>query len=146
MQSFNERLDWLLAVVPREPGRFAGRFEIVDVETALNDSVTADGGQRLGGGDWLRAVREDRVDVSDESCTPYLNALENLLRLPRGYFRDETLAGSTDQLIKMTAELPGTTVIGPCRSTPTASEVDDLLRLTELLRDTYRSRESAKPS
>lgn len=147
MASFADRLAWLLAVVPRHPDRPAEHFEMNELETALTATDdragrSLDGTRGNPGRDWLHAAREGAIDLADDRHRPYLNALEDTLRLPRGYFLDDALATTTDELITLAAELRagGTTIIGPCRTAGAGAQVDDVRRLTALLRDTYRNR------
>jgi hypothetical protein len=110
MVSFADRLAWLLAVVPRHPDRPAEHFEMNELETALTATDeragrSLEGTRGNSGRDWLHAAREGAVDLADDRHRPYLNALEDTLRLPRGYFLDDALATTTDELIALAAEL-----------------------------------------
>jgi hypothetical protein len=133
--SFAERLDWLLATVPRVPGT-APRFSIDEVVAVLSWAVPL--GRRATRASahaaraWLEAVRAGHSGIPDDRASGrYVAALEDLFRLPLGYFWDVRLAAAADARIVFAREATanGIRLIGPCRvmaSEMSARQLHDL--------------------
>ena len=118
--SFAERLDWLLATVPSSPGGNR-RFTSDDLISVL--ARVAPGGHPPRGATemarrWLADMRTHAGAIPrDWASGRFVAALEDVFRLPLGYFRDADIAVATDSRIIFvaSAQARGVRVIGPCR-------------------------------
>ena len=115
---FAAQLDWLLRSIPRYPGSSA-RFELEDLVSVL--SAAGQGGSRPAARSrarsWLRTAGLEGVMDATPVSQRYVAILEDLFRLPEGYFRDESIRQATNERITfaLDAAARGVTVIGPCR-------------------------------
>lgn len=115
---FADQLEWLLVSIPRQPGSHE-RFELEDLVSALAGEGPRGTrwAARAGARAWLMAMRAGQATGSTPLATHYLAILEDLFRLPAGYFHDEPTRRATDERIAFAWEAAekGVTVIGPCR-------------------------------
>lgn len=143
---FAQRLDWLLRSVPRQPGTVE-RFVHEDLLSALAGRAhrATRLAARADARAWLVAMRDERTDAEAPRSRRYLAILEDLFRLPAGYFRDETIRSATDERILFALEAAerGVTVIGPCRVRGSLLSVEDLHSLHRRARDELDRRAGA---
>ena len=115
---FADRLDWLLATVPRVPGS-SERFSTEDLIATLapvapGAGASADSARMARR--WLAEMRTAGATVgSDWASNRFVAALEDLLRLPIGYFRSAEVAAAADARIAFAAASGEVRLIGPCR-------------------------------
>lgn len=143
--TFAERLGWLLTAVPREAGSEA-RFSHDDVVAVLAVAVPEGGTSRISpvtaASRWLSQALAEAPRLGtrgSELGRRYVAALEDLFRLPPGYFEDGDLAAQVDARIEFVNSpgAQGVRVNGPCRvfaSEMTAAEIHQVhFRLEQVL-------------
>jgi len=143
---FRDRLDWLLRSVPRQPGS-TERYDLDDLlgvlamPGAFDTRTTTRGDARS----WLVAMRDGRADATEPRSRRYLAILEDLFRLPTGYFHDENTQRATDEriLFAQDAAERGVTVIGPCRVRGSVLGIEGLHALHRQARDQLDRRAGA---
>ena len=143
--SFGERLDWLLRSIPRRPGA-PERFDPEDLVNAL--AGPAGGARLVARADaraWLAAMREEDADVDAPHSRRYLAIVEDMFRLPVGYFRDEAVHQAADERILFARDAAErrVRVIGPCRVRGAEWTVEELHSLHRHARDQLERRAGA---
>src|SRR5581483_1068864 len=78
---------------------------------------------------WLADMKAARTEITDLESRRYIAALEDVFRLPPGYFRDELVQREVDTRIAFVSANAGVRVIGPCRRSATAMRVEELHRI-----------------
>jgi hypothetical protein len=124
---FAERLDWLQSSIDCSPGTDS-RFSTESLIAVL--ACVSPGSDPLGrAGQWLADMKSGRTEITDLESRRYIAALEDLFRLPPGYFRDELIQREVDARIAFVAANASVRVIGPCRRSATAMTVGELHRI-----------------
>jgi hypothetical protein len=142
---FAERLDWLLRSVPRRPGA-PERFDPEDLVDALAGPAGGAGlVARADARAWLAAMREKDADVDAPLSRRYLAIVEDMFRLPVGYFRDEAVRRAADDRILFARDAAErrVRVIGPCRVRGAEWSVEELHSLHRQARDQLERRTGA---
>lgn len=124
---FAARLDWLLSTVARTPGREA-RYSTAALLIALA-RVSPGGDPARQASQWLSDMRAGRAEHTDLRSRRYIAALEDVFRLPAGYFLDEQIRAATDARIVFAASAAQVRVIGPCRRLASELTIEDLHRI-----------------
>lgn len=133
-RGFAEKLDALLAAVPRKASSPGERFTAADVIKVLAsvdvDATEADAIRAAE--EWLAAMRSGTGSERDRH---YLRALAALFRVPLDYFDDDVVAAQVDARIAFAvgAASRGIRFIGPCRAA--SMDVEPLHDLHVLLVD-----------
>ena len=142
--TFAERIGWLMREVPREAGSDS-RFTTDDVVAVLAVAVPEGGSPgaspMTAAGEWLAQALADNPPAIGGSRLGrrYVAALEDLFRLPLGYFSDGDLAAEVDARISFVNSpgARGVRVLGPCRVSAaemTAAEIQQVhIRLQQSL-------------
>ena len=138
---FAERLDWLQSNVACSPGSDS-RFS-TDSLIAVLACVSPGADPASHAHQWLADMRADRTEVSDPESRRYIAALEDLFRLPPGYFRDELVQRSTNERIAIAAANTNVRLIGPCRRLATELTVEELHRIHLQIMEVLKRRRSA---
>ncbi len=142
---FGERLDWLLRSIPRRPGA-PERFDPEDLVDAL--AGPAGGARLVARADaraWLAAMRGEDADVDAPHSRRYLAIVEDMFRLPVGYFRDKAVRRAADDRILFARDAAErrVKVIGPCRMRGAEWGVEELHSLHRQVRDQLERRAGA---
>jgi hypothetical protein len=124
---FATRLDWLLNNVARTPGTEARYSTENLVEALTHVSSGADPARQAS--QWLSAMKAQRADPTDLRSRRYIAVLEDVFRLPPGYFLDAQVRAATDDRIFFAASVVTVRVIGPCRMLASELPVEDLHRI-----------------
>jgi hypothetical protein len=146
-RTFADRLDWLLGVIPRAPGAEV-RFSADDVVAVLAKvrMIRYGGRSRIdhlrAAREWLDAMRAGTANATTAYSRRFIAALEDVFRLPRGYFRDEELNRTVDERIVFANEAAagGVRVVGPCRVRASDLPPEDLHGLHAQLVDALSGR------
>jgi hypothetical protein len=124
---FAERLDWLQSSIACSPGtnsRFSTEALIV-VLARVSPAPDPMGRARQ----WLADMKAERTEITDLESRRYIAALEDVFRLPPGYFLDEQSRAATDDRIAFAASAAPVRVIGPCRRLVSELTIEDLHRI-----------------
>lgn len=124
--TFAERLRWLLREVPREAGsetRFSDDDVVAVLAVAVPEGATPGESPVAAARRWLSRARLEPSEpggVMGLLGRRYVAALEDLLRLPPGYFEGGDIAAQVDARIEFVNSpgARGMRVHGPCRVSP----------------------------
>jgi len=148
---FAERLAWLLKEVPREAGS-QSRFSVDDVVAVLAVAVpeggTSEATPMMAAREWLSQARAATPSEDLRGAkigARYIAALEDLFRLPAGYFENDDLAAQVDSRIAFvnSAAAGGMRLHGPCRVSASELTSEEIVQVhSELERVLTRGRHS----
>jgi hypothetical protein len=129
--SLSERLDWLLATVPCAPGKTQrlSADDLVTVLARVAPGTRAPGEATRMARRWIAELRHAGARIgNDWASERFMAALEDIFRLPLGYFRDTDVAAAADARIAFAAEAQaaGLRIVGPCRTTDWEMSVEQL--------------------
>lgn len=138
---FAERLAWLQSSIAVSPGTDS-RFS-TDSLVAVLTHVSPGPDPKIQARQWLADVMAGRTELANLESRRYIAALEDLFRLPPGYFRDEHVQRATDDRIEFAAANATIRVIGPCRRPASELTVEELHRIHLQLAEVLKRRRSA---